>query len=544
MDDGNDRAPRPQRRRVLDEHHVESFATGHTGKCVRDPHRRMSRAHDAHTRPLITRPSRGSLARSEEQHQLVVADPTQFARHVGDEALVAGRSLAHGVGVDAYAQMIGVGHGFTRLATMAPPGESPNVLLVTVDCLRRDRLSAYGYERRTTPFLDSLLGRALHCTSAHSAAPWTAPSVASLLTGLYPHSHGAGLIAGEPKNLTRENLPTSLPRGVPVLGDLLPGHAAGAFVGVWNAALPLEGRLGHAELLEKSAPKLTGAALRWMNAQSEPFLCWVHMGETHDPLEVPKHLRQTFGPVSYRSARRWAFTKAGDDVSTDAFHEYRDERVRLYDAAALAADEAIAALWEGLGAKRDRTILCVTSDHGEEMWEHREEEAEHFADPRGIVGVGHGHNLFQVHLIVPLIFSGPGMTATEVRSNASLVDVVPTLLAAAGAAIPSALDGVSLLEDSGERPILAEGIAYGHAKKTVILGDDKLLSSPLDGYERASTLGRQRTETGVLDDPARICALRALLPPDPDGGAGQSEAGRVAADEEIAGHLRDLGYIE
>src|SRR5436189_4017786 len=93
---------------------------------------------------------------------------------------------------------------------------APNVLLVTVDCLRRDRLSAYGYERQTTPFLDSLVDDALHCTSAHSASSWTCPSVVSLLTGQYPHRHGAGLIPGEPKHLRRDNLPTVLGAGVPI----------------------------------------------------------------------------------------------------------------------------------------------------------------------------------------------------------------------------------------------------------------------------------------------------------------------------------------
>ena len=474
----------------------------------------------------------------------MVADLAHLAGHVLDEPFVARGVFAHGMGVDPYPEAWGHivgGHGFTTLATMARPGEFPNVLLVTVDCLRRDRLSAYGYERQTTPFLDSILDGALHCTSSHSAAPWTAPSVASLFTGLYPHSHGAGLLAGEPKNLTRQNLPTSLAAAVPILPELLPGYASAAFVGVWSAVLPLKGRLGEEHLMEEDAPRLVRAASKWMRAQNGPFFCWIHLGDAHDPLDPPRRLRDIFGPVDHKAARRWGFTGRDDDVSTEAFARYSSDRIRLYDASVRGADEAVAALWQGLEpTTRNRTILAVTSDHGEEMWEHRDAELVGFADPRGVVGVGHGHNLFQVHLLVPLIIVGPGITPAAVDANTSSVDVVPTILEAAGirAALP-ALEGHSLLSIPDERPIVAEGIAYGQEKKTVILGNDKLLLSPLDGYERVFALGEDRTEAEENDDPGVLRSLRAHLPPDP-GPLGDA----VEADDEVANHLRGLGYIE
>src|SRR5438094_288819 len=84
-----------------------------------------------------------------------------------------------------------------------PRTGAPNVVVVTVDCMRRDRLSAYGYDRPTTPFLDGLVDGSLHCTSAHSVSPWTCPAVVSLNTGLYPHRHGGGLVPGEPRNLSK-----------------------------------------------------------------------------------------------------------------------------------------------------------------------------------------------------------------------------------------------------------------------------------------------------------------------------------------------------
>ncbi len=429
---------------------------------------------------------------------------------------------------------------------MVSAGRSPNILLVTVDCLRRDRVSAYGHPRPTTPFLDSLLDRSLHCVSAHAASSWTCPSVASFLTGLYPHNHGGGIVPGDPKNLSRENLPTVLPEEIPTLPDLLGrrGYVSAAFLGVWNAQLSVPGRFGETAVMERSAPKLAATAASWMREQDRPFLCWLHLGDTHDPLEAPKGVRDRFGVSSYRSARRWRYQRADDDVSSAAFARYREDRERLYDAAVRTVDDAVAGMWRGLEEDiRERTILVVSSDHGEEMWEHRTEEVRDFADPRDIVGVGHGHNLFQIHLLVPLVLHGPGMPAEVVDDNVSLVDLAPTLLDLAGAEPPDGLDGRSLVAtavaDAAERPILAGAVAYGHDKASVVVGDAKLLSSPGDGYERAFVLGPGRTEAAPIEDPTTIARLRALL-----SAQGRAPGESVEATAEIEEHLRDLGYIE
>ncbi|CAN5334248.1 sulfatase [soil metagenome] len=420
---------------------------------------------------------------------------------------------------------------------------SPNVVLVTVDCLRRDRISAYGHERRTTPFIDSLLDRASHCTSAHSVSSWTCPAVVSLQSGLYPHRHGGGLVPGEPKNLSKHNLPTTTPSDIPLLSDLLGarGYATAAVGAIWNAHLSLPGRFGHMVMLEKSAPKVLRRAERWMRAQDGPFFLWLHLGDAHEPLNVPRRMWNAFGDVPrLPNVRRWDFTKSGADVESEAFARYRDARVRLYDVAIRAVDATIADLWSALESAglRKRTVLVLTSDHGEEFWEHREEELRDFTDPRDVYGVGHGHNLFQVHTLVPLIVSGPGIPAREIRNNVSLVDVFPTVLEAAGMNGPEG-DGRSLLGREEERPVLSEGIAYGFEKRSVVLGDRKLLSSPGDGYERVFGLGPDRQEVGVIEDPAGTERLRRHLP-----GESSVVGEQVEATEEILEHLRGLGYIE
>ena len=429
---------------------------------------------------------------------------------------------------------------------MTRPSDPPNVVLITVDCLRRDRISAYGYERRTTPFLDSLLDGALHATSAHSASSWTCPSVCSLLTGLYPHRHGGGLVPGEPKNLSKDDLPTKLPADVPTLADRLRerGYVTGAFGAVWNAHLPLAGRFDEMVLLEKPGNVLTGRALDWVRRQDGPFLLWLHLGDTHEPLDVPRDLREAFGSVpKVRKAKTWAFTKAEDAVGSEAFMRYRDARTRLYDAAVRSVDRILEDFMrdlERLGV-RDRTVVVVSSDHGEEFWEHRDEEMDSFFDPRNVFGTGHGHHLFQVHLLVPLIVVGPDVPAGPISQNASLVDVMPTMLELVGDG-GERLDGRSLLGPAAERrPIFAEAMAYGYEKRVVIEGDLKLLSAPGDDVERLYALGPDRREAGWVEDPAEVDRLRSMLQDpllDPELGE------QVEATDEIVEHLKNLGYID
>jgi arylsulfatase A-like enzyme len=424
-------------------------------------------------------------------------------------------------------------------------GTPPDVIVVSVDCMRRDRLSAYGYHRATTPFLDSLLDRSLHCTSAHSVSSWTCPAVISLLTGLYPHQHGGGLVPGDPKNLSRDNLPTSLPSDVTTLSGLVGdrGYATAAVGGVWNAHLPLPGTFQHMALVERGAARLVKRSLDWIRGQRGPVFLWLHLGDPHEPLRVHRSLRSVFGRVPrVPKVRRWDYQSRDADVESSAGRRYRDARIRLYDAAVRSADRSLAVLWAGLAdlGRQDRTLFAVTADHGEEFWEHRDEEIERFADPRDLFGVGHGHNLFQVHLLIPLLLAGPGIPPGAVEENASLVDLFPTVLEALRIDGP-AVDGRSLLDPPAlrERAILAEGIAYGHEKKAVILQDSKLLSSPADRYEEVFRLGADRLEAGPAEDPGAGARLREHLP------AGGARVGQqIEPTPEIEEHLRHLGYLE
>jgi arylsulfatase A-like enzyme len=423
---------------------------------------------------------------------------------------------------------------------------APNLLVISVDCMRRDRLSAYGHRRKTTPFLDSMLDRSLHCTSAHSVSSWTCPAVISMLTGLYPTHHGGGIVPGDPKNLSKTNLPTAMPADLPTLPSILgdAGYRSAAVGAVWNAHLPIRDVFARKEMLQKPAASLVTHSMRWIAGGSEPWFLWLHLGDAHEPLRVPRALRGAFGRIPrVPRVRRWDFQERSAPVGSAEFERYRDARERTYDAAILGVDGAIAQLLRALAARRelDRTIVAVTADHGEELWEHRDEEIAGFEDPRNVFGVGHGHNLFQVHTLIPLLFVGPGIGPRAIESNVSLVDLFPTVLEAAGLEPPAPVDGWSLVDAPvpEDRPVPAMGIAYGHEKATVVVGDRKLLSAPGDGYERGFILGLDRRERGPLDGGEVLAELRAVLP------AAPSKLGeQVEPTEEIEAHLRDLGYID
>lgn len=411
----------------------------------------------------------------------------------------------------------------------------PNVLVVTVDCLRRDRVSAYGYPSATTPSFDREIATGFHASFAHAASSWTAPSVASLFTGRYPYGHGGGLLAGEPKHLSRDSLPTALPDDIPILQELLPDHDNAAFLAVWSASLPFGNRLGLVEAKDRSADRVVRRALRWISEQSSSWLCWVHLREPHDPLHVPRALRSHFGPIGrYGETRDWRFTERTADGESDAFAAYREHRERLYDAAVLTADRAIEGLLERVPPG---TIVVLTADHGEEMWEHRDEEIASLPDPRGLAGVGHGHAMWQEVLLVPLVFRGIGQA--EVGTPTSLVDVFPTILQALDVDAPD-VDGSSLLgEQPSNRVVFAEGVAYGIEQRVAIDARHSLIMAP--GFER---LGRLEPTTHLDVGPSVDLAARDVLGAALDGRPAPANGVPVGSTAEIERHLRSLGYIE
>ncbi len=273
------------------------------------------------------------------------------------------------------------------------PAQPPNVLLVTIDTLRADRVGAYGYRAARTPALDALARTGTRFDRAYAAAPITLVSHASIMTGRYPPGLGA-----------RHNGMRVDPK-IPTLAQAF--TRAGAATAAFVAAFPLDRRFGLTtgfQTYDDEMPRdadghlanerpgrvVADRAIAWLQQHrgSRVFL-WVHIFEPHAPYGNPADPAQARRPVSDRY----------------------DDEVAEADAQAGRVIQAV----QSLGAP---ALIVAAADHGEAFGEHGE--------------VSHSIFTYDTTLRVPLVIAGPGVTAGVVAEPVSLVDVAPTLASLAG----------------------------------------------------------------------------------------------------------------
>lgn len=292
-------------------------------------------------------------------------------------------------------------------ARPAPRADAPNVVLVSIDTVRADRVGAYGARDAATATLDAIAAGGVRFEKAIAPAPLTLPSHATLLTGLYPPRHGVrhnGIfrLGGERTTLAER------------FRDA--GYATGAAVG----AVVLEAGFGLAQGFdhydddfgaerasatgypERRADEVTDAALGWLAGVDRPFFLFVHYYDPHAEYDPPAPYAERF-------------------------------RGRPYEGEIAYVDAAVGRLLEALRAdgRLERTIVAVTSDHGESLGEHGERT--------------HSYTLYDATLAVPLVLRGPGVPhGRSVPGVVSLADVAPTLLALAGVEALPDTDGVDL----------------------------------------------------------------------------------------------------
>jgi arylsulfatase A-like enzyme/Flp pilus assembly protein TadD len=395
----------------------------------------------------------------------------------------------------------------------AIPGQ--NVLLVTIDTLRADALGIYG-GRAQTPALDRLAREGVRFEFAHAHAVVTLTSHASILTGLYPFQHGL-----------RDNSGYRLPAGARTAASLFrqAGYTTGAFV----AAFPLHSRFGLNEgfdvyddhfgetrdptefvMPERPATAVVPLARNWIGRhQADRWFAWVHVFDPHAPYRPPPPFDALYAPNLY----------AGEVAATDA---------------------ALLPLFDDVRAASRPTLVVVTSDHGEALGEHGE--------------ASHGLFAYESTLRVPLILAEIGAGSRtgggEVsRAPASHVDVLPTLLDAAGVPVPSELAGRSLVQASERSGAAQPRISYFEAMggmlnrgwaplSGVLVGYDKLIDLPLpERYDLASDVAEATNLFGR--DPGRDRTLAGVL----NSFAAARPAGRLAEDADAAARLRALGYV-
>jgi arylsulfatase A-like enzyme len=428
-------------------------------------------------------------------------------------------------------------------APSAPAPPPRHVVLISIDTLRADHVGCYGYAKATTPNLDALAAESIVFENASTAAPWTLPAHASLLTGLYPSHHGA-----------REERDSLSPDVATLAGALRAnGFATGSVVNVVfvSAWFGLDRDFDSQELVPNNerprgtAREVTRKGLAWLDAQGErrTFL-FLHYFDVHSDYTAVSRFREPFatqpGRLHGRTRELYQLNYQlnmgrNPPEAPDVAH-----LVALYDAGIRQLDHDLGAL---LASLRERgrladTLLVVTADHGEEFLDHGR--------------FSHGRH-YQELLHVPLIVRLPGGASggARIAEPVSLVDVAPTILAAVGVAGAAATDGVDLAPlwrgagpARASRRIFAQTGPYmGDAFRSVREGAFKLILDRETGrrelYQLADDPG-ERTDV-AQQHPEVVERLGGAIEELEATALGATPA--VELDPEATARLRELGYL-
>lgn len=444
--------------------------------------------------------------------------------------------------------MVGPSHNVRR---PAPHTNAPHVLLISIDSLRADHLGTYGYHRDTSPRLDQLARDGVRFETVVSSTSWTLPAHMSLLTALPSEYHGVtqnGRRAGREALFLAEvfrdaGYATAGFAGGPYLDSgygfyqgfdlyddwsVMKSTHAGAHVGV-------------------TSPELVHGALGWVDErdQARPFFLFLHLWDVHYDYSPPAPFDTWFDPDYQGTVSSKDFERSAD------IHPGMDRRdlehlVALYDGEIRFVDDWVGKLLDGLANRGllDNTMVVVTSDHGEEFFEHHNK--------------GHQKTLYDEVLLVPLIMRLPERIppGTTIPGVVRLIDVAPTVLSLAGVARPPAFGRPDLPNASQDLTPLLVDPDRPRPLATSLLFDDYASIRTADWKWIEETTERGTTELFDLRaDPAEARSVHAERPDVARDLADALDSYRAVwttgsvstqaeADASVTEHLRQLGYVE
>jgi arylsulfatase A-like enzyme len=447
----------------------------------------------------------------------------------------------------------------------------PTILLIVFDGVRADHVSAYGYERATTPTLDSLAAKGVLWERAYSASSWTKPSVASMLTGLYPSSHGAfqGIKRSKGRHVTTDVVRCARPTFAESLTAA--GWRCGAFIN--NAQLGDFCGLNRGfEAYDSSAGKadrLIASFLEWLEGDADtPTFAYLHFLEAHYPFKPRRRHVRMFGGdrdnnpfYGYRARDygrlRRAISRGETSLSGDELYQM----VQMYDGAIRRLDGKLREILDALEAGRGLHDLStfVTADHGEEFLDHGR--------------IGHGQSLYDELIHVPLIASVPSFVGgVRHRDAVSLVDLPETIRRVAGLA-PDSSERDLLLQNGSAPPVFSELRIRNRYTQCIRKDRFKLIrkykfdaaegaDASMSPFECRESLPHE-VKTELFDtssDPGETVNLNGSTTHDVEaqtlcrdlddwwsrssGDARAGGDGEVELDDRVVQRLRDLGYIE
>lgn len=399
----------------------------------------------------------------------------------------------------------------------AAGNESPlpprNLLLITIDTLRADRVGCYSSRYVDTPQIDSLAAKGVVFLRAFAHTPETLPSHANIMTGATPSYHGV-----------HDNTNFLVRGGLLTLAEYLreSGYATAAFVG----AYPLDSRFGldqgfdtyddrfdrvgpmPNESWTRRADDVLSSALAWLQGQRAPWFLWIHFWDPHDPYSPPEPYKTQY-----------------------AEHPYEGEVAYV--------DAVLGKLWETLGKNGlyGSTVIVLTGDHGESLGEHGERT--------------HGFLAYNSSLWIPLIVASPGVGRRVVQSPVSHVDIFPTVCDLLGVAKPGSLQGRSLVQamtgdTPKEAPIYFESLSpYYNMEWAPITGFIRKGEKFIDSVSpEIYDLDRDFDEAKNIADSDSAAAARSTLREliSAQTSAQADEADRPP-DRETVERMRSLGYL-
>ncbi|MCP4674975.1 MAG: sulfatase-like hydrolase/transferase [Deltaproteobacteria bacterium] len=329
-----------------------------------------------------------------------------------------------------------------KKAAKKAPGEprAKNFVLILIDTLRADRLSLHNKQTRVrTDYMDRLGKESMVFDRALAPENWTKPSVASLFSGLYPDTHHT---QGD-----RDKLPKSVVTTAEHLSTL--GFATAGFVANGYVSSKFGFKQGWStwtnyvrEHKANRAQYVVKDAALWLESRpaDKPFFLYVHTIDPHVPYIPPRKYWSLYDSGRYQGPVQPTQTaKLLEKVKTGKIRLSERDKIRLealYDGEITYHDDQLVKLHDALAKHGllDDTLIVVTSDHGEELFDHG--------------SVGHGHSLYEELLHVPLIFRLPGSKegeGTHSSAEVNLVDVLPTACGILGIECPTGIEGKSMV---------------------------------------------------------------------------------------------------